>query len=233
MPISIKSLVQMYAGDVLFAGLIGATVVFLALVFGSQAYTVQTDYLVIQKGAESQDFYTLSKSVEYSGNVLKEAVASDLFLSEVMNTNYFNRSVFSGDELDRLKKWRKVVRVSQRTNAGILEVTVRYSSRDDAMGIARAVSEVLINKNSLFRSGDADSISIKSISGPIVEQNPTISKLFSGIFSGFILGVAVLVAYILSRIRREEVRAKEQMKMKRERIREIQKESPFLEQSAA
>lgn len=190
---SLFSLIGANKGNLALAGLFGATAVFLGLVFFANDYSVQTDYLVIQESASKQDFYTLSKSVEYSGNILKEAVASDLFFEEAAKTGYFNASVFPGNERDRLKAWRKSISVTQRSGAGILSVTVERPTQSEATGIARAVSETLINKNNLFRSGAPESLTIKTISGPIVEQNPTLTHLLAGIVSGMILGMSLVL----------------------------------------
>ena len=190
---SLFSLIRANKGNLALSGLFGSTAVFLGLVFFANDYSVQTDYLVIQESADKQDFYTLSKSVEYSGNILKEAVASDLFFEEAAKTGYFNASVFPGNERDRLKAWRKSIAVSQRSGAGILEVTVERPTQSEATGIARAVSETLINKNNLFRSGAPESLTIKVISGPIVEQNPTITHLLAGVVSGMILGMSLVL----------------------------------------
>lgn len=190
---SIFSLIQVNKGNLAFAGFAGAVAVFVGLVFFSRGYSVQTDFLVMQHSAEKQDFYTLSKSVEYSGNILKEAVLSDLFFTESAKTGYFNAGVFSSNERDRLKEWRKSISISQRSGAGILEVTVKRSNQTEAMGIARAISETLINKNSMFRSGEEDSIFIKTISGPIVEQTPTVSDLIVGAIAGMIAGMSMML----------------------------------------
>ena len=201
---STVSLVQHNKITVLLAALLGAASVFFALTIFSNDYTVQTDYLVIQQSAETQDFYTLSKSVEYSGNILKSAIASDLFFSEAAKTNFFNASAFPNDEGERLKAWQKSIDVSQKTAAGILEVTVKRPSQAEAKGIAHAVSTVLINENDLFRSGTKESMTIKVISGPIIERNPTLKTLILGSVAGAICGGALLVLYLIRRMSRRE-----------------------------
>jgi len=188
--------IHRHLASLVVAGLFGSAAAFLALVFLPQAYEVRTDYLVIQQSAASQDFYTLSKSAEYSGNVLKEAVGSDLFYREAAEKGYFNTSAFAGDEKSRLKKWNKAVSVSQRASAGILEVSVLHDNREEAVGMARAISDVLVEKNHLFRSGAPEALSIKRISGPIVEQNPGIAELLAGVVAGFLLGGAVFFLWI-------------------------------------
>ncbi|MEI8104097.1 MAG: hypothetical protein WCG84_04325 [Candidatus Moraniibacteriota bacterium] len=201
---SLFSIIRFNKAILFLAGLAGAAVVFFLLVAFSRDFTVQTDYLVIQQSAETQDFYTLSKSVEYSGNILKEAIASDLFFSEAAKTNYFNAAAFPTDEGERQKAWQKSIAVSQKSAAGILEVTVKRPSSTEAKGIARAISEVLINENALFRSGTKDSMTIKVISGPIVEQNPTLKTMIFSIIAGAIFGMANLLLWIFSRLRRRQ-----------------------------
>jgi capsular polysaccharide biosynthesis protein len=189
---------------ILFAGLVGGALTFFALIVIPDAYKVRTDFLIIQKTAASQDFYTLSKSAEYSGNVLKEAILSDLFYQEALVTGYFSDTSFVGDERARLKKWQNTVSVSQRTTAGILEVAILNDNRSEAVGIARAISEVLIGKNDMFRSGTAEDLSIKRISGPIVESNPSVTQLILGVFGGIIFGGALFVLWIWYRLEFEE-----------------------------
>lgn len=196
---SISTLIKGNKGNLALAGLLCATFAFLGLVLFANDYSVQTDYLVIQESADKQDFYTLSKSVEYSGNILKQAVASDLFFSEAVKTGYFNASVFPNNERDRLKDWRRSISVTQRSGAGILEIVVERSSQSEAMGIARAVSDVLIQKNNLFRSGTPESITIKTISGPIVEQNPTVKNLIAGAIAGAIGGMSLVLLWFFIR----------------------------------
>ena len=186
--------------NILLAGLIGGALTFLALIVIPDAFKVRTDFLIIQKTASSQDFYTLSKSAEYSGNVLKESILSDLFYQEALATGYFSDESFLGDERTRLKKWQNTVSVSQRTTAGILEVAILHDDRTQATGIARAISEVLINKNDMFRSGTSEDLSIKRISGPLVENNPSVPQLILGIIGGMILGGALFVLWIWYRI---------------------------------
>jgi capsular polysaccharide biosynthesis protein len=178
------------------ASLFGALVTFFALISIPKAYEVRTDYLVIQQSASSQDFYTLSKSAEYSGNVLKEAIGSDLFYREAAERGYFDASVFSGSEKDRLKRWNETVSASNRANSGMFQVIVLHDNHNEAVGIARAISDVLIEKNSLFRSGNPEDLSIKRISGPIVERNPDMKELIMGIVAGFFLGGAVFFLWV-------------------------------------
>lgn len=186
--------------NILLAGLFGGVVAFFALIIIPDAYKVRTDFLIIQKTAASQDFYTLSKSAEYSGNVLKEAILSDLFYQEALNTGYFSDTSFVGDERTRLKKWQNTVSVSQRTTAGILEVAILHDKRTEAIGIARAISEVLINKNDMFRSGTVEDLSIKRISGPIVQSNPSVTQLIFGVLGGMVFGGGLFILWIWYRL---------------------------------
>ncbi len=180
----------------IFVALSFGAIAFLGLIFIPDAYKVRTDFLIIQQSASSQDFYTLSKSAEYSGNVLKEGILSDLFLREASQKGYFSSQNFSGSEKDRLKQWRETVEVRQRTSAGILEVVISEDDSKQALGIAKAISEVLIEKNTLFRSGNPDDLSIRLISGPIVEQNPSISQLLFGVLGGMVLGFFLSLSWI-------------------------------------
>lgn len=199
---SIFSLIQANKANTVLAALAGAVFAFLGLVFFGGGFSVRTDYLVIQQSAEKQDFYTLSKSVEYSGNILKEAIQSNLFFSEAAASNFFSAQAFSSDEKDRLKEWRKSLSINQRPSAGILEVTVTRDSKDEAAGIARAISSVLIEKNELFRSGTKESLTIKTISGPIVEQNPSKREIAFGAVAGALCGGSLSLVWAMRKMKK-------------------------------
>ena len=79
---------------------------------------------------------------------------------------------------------------------------IERSSQAEAKGIAHAISDVLINENDLFRSGTKESMTIKVISGPIIEQNPTVKTLVFGAIAGALLGGSLLLLRLFSRASR-------------------------------
>ena len=65
---------------------------FLFLVLVEKNFRVVTEYLIVQNpGVGTQDFSSLSKSVEYTGKVMSEAIYSELFVDELIKTGKVTR----------------------------------------------------------------------------------------------------------------------------------------------
>ncbi|NCA93603.1 MAG: hypothetical protein EOM84_00320 [Sphingobacteriia bacterium] len=56
------------------------------------------------------------------------------------------------------------------------------------------VSEIMINKNNLFR-GKVE-LEVRILSGPITEKNPSLSEIALVIFGGFLLGTLFRIFYL-------------------------------------
>ena len=87
--------------------------------------------------------------------------------------------------------------VQKNLELGVLSVTVKYDNDRDAARVMSSISEVLIEKNSLFRSGDEKSVEIRVLSGPILETTPTLKKILLVLGGGFLSGIllaSVIVA---------------------------------------
>lgn len=165
---------------------------FLFIVFHESNIKAETEFLIVQNNPSlQQDFYTLSRSAEYSARVLSEAIGSQLFMNEVLATDVASNVVMPGNKLEQLKVWKKTVRVEPRTDLGILRVDVLHKDRTAALGISQGITEVLTKKNHLFR-GHGQDIDVRTLTGPIYEHNPTPAYLLLIFFGGFILGFSLM-----------------------------------------
>jgi len=183
------------AGIVIF-GIFIASLSFLALIAKEKNFKVATDLLIVQNQTQNQDFYTLSKSSEYVGKVLNEGIYSELFIDEIVNTGKVNSEFLPFDKKEKMKEWSKNVEVSTNPDLGILSVEVFDNDQKQALAISDAISDVLINKNSLFL-GEGQNISVKVLSGPIVEKNPTIENIAATMTGGFVLGIMLSILWIV------------------------------------
>jgi capsular polysaccharide biosynthesis protein len=165
-----------------------------ALMFATQAkYRADADFLIVQTGSEGKDFYTLFKSSEYLGNVLSNAVGSERFIDAVIETGALNAKSLPADKGDRLKAWKDMVSVKKNLELGVLSVEVKAANERDAARVASGVAQVLIEKNSLFRSGDEKGVEIRTLSGPIIEYNLGSTKLGAAAAAGFLAGFLIVL----------------------------------------
>lgn len=187
-------LVKSKAGIIVLFGLIFSLVSFYAFIFTQKRYVSKTDFLIVQDQMENQDFYSLSKSAEYLGGVLSEAVYSSVFIEELKKTGKVNNNYFPVNERDLMKKWKKAVEIERSPNLGILKVSVYDNDKNAAVGISQGISEILVNKNYLFRG--KVNLEVRVLSGPITEKNPSVGKILLIVLGGFLVGVAIKLMQI-------------------------------------
>jgi len=174
-------------------GLLIASFSFFFLSIYSKNYKVSADFLVVQNQSGNQDFYSLSRSAEYWGNILSEAIYSEIFINEVVATGKVNPEFLPFDKKKKLKAWREMIKVSRDSNLGIIKVEILENDSHQALAIAEAMREVLISKNYLFR-GKAD-LDVRLLSGPITEKNPGIKEIALGMVGGFLLGAILAIVW--------------------------------------
>lgn len=183
----ILALIRKKAWSIILFGVLVASLSFLALVVKEKSFKVSTDYLIVQNQTGNQDFYTLSKSAEYIGKILKEGVSSEIFINEVTKTGKVNAEFLPFDKKEKLKQWGKTVQVGLNPDLGIISVQVFEDNQRQAQAIADATAQVLTTQNAIFR-GDGQNIDIKVLSGPVVEKNPSLGNIAAVSIAGFVLG---------------------------------------------
>jgi len=170
-------------------GFLFAAISFALLFATEKNFKVKTDFLVVQKQSAAQDVYTLSRSNEYIANVMQESVYSELFINEAITTGIISDSLLPTNRQDRLKEWKNMVDVSKSFQGNVLIVEVQHGNHGSALKIAQAVSEVLVKKNYLFRSGAPEDVEVRILSGPIDERSPSFTKILLVIGNGFLFGM--------------------------------------------
>lgn len=190
-------------GSIFLFGIFVAAAVFFAETALSPRYAVRTDFMVVQSSG-SQDFYTLFKSSEYLGKVLSESMYSERFINAVIETGKVSDKGFlPTDKRDRLKGWRSMVSVEKNLELGMLSVAVKADTEREAAKVMDALSDVLINRNKEFRSGDEGAVEIRVLSGPITDRNPSPQELLTlsvlGFFAGALLRTMLIALRTLGR----------------------------------
>ena len=89
-------------GSILLAGVFVAALSFFVVTLVSPRFKVTTDFMVVQSGAPTQDFYTLFKSSEYLGRVLAESMMSERFINAVVETGQVSKEFLPMEKRDRL-----------------------------------------------------------------------------------------------------------------------------------
>lgn len=185
----------------LLLGAVGSAASFFILVVASDRFQVRSDYLIVQaQSGNSQDTYAQFKSLDYLGKVLTESAYSERFIGAVVDTGKVDSNFLPADSYSRLKAWKKLVVVTRNADAGILRVEVSTDDQKFGMRVSQAVSEVLVQKNSLFRAGDDKSVDVRVLSGPVVENNPSVKEIMLAAVGGFVAVVLLVLLWITIRI---------------------------------
>ena len=193
---SLFTLLKQKTGILFLSGVLCAAIAFAGTMVLSARFQSSMDFLVVQSNTQGQDFYSLFKSSEYLSKVLSEAIYSERFIDAVVETGKINGQFLPANKKERLDEWRKMVEVEKNLELGVLSVTVKSDNDRDASRVMSAISEVLIERNSLFRSGDDKSVEIRVLSGPILEMQPTLKTILSVIIGGFLSGI-FLMSFVL------------------------------------
>lgn len=186
------SLLRKKLGLMVLFGFLFAALSFAFLLVTEKSFKVKTDFLVVQKQSATQDVYTLSRSNEYITNVMEESIYSELFINEAIATGIINSSLLPASRQDRLKEWKKMVDVSKSFQGNVLIVEAKHDNRSSALKISQAVSEVLVKKNHLFRSGAPEDVEVRVLSGPIDERAPSMSMILLVIGNAFLFGMLLV-----------------------------------------
>jgi len=184
-------------GTLILWGLLFGALGFFGLLMMEKPFQTKMDFLVVQASAGNQDFYTQFKSSEYLGKILSEAVYSERFINALVETGKVNKEFLPFDKGQRLATWSKMVTVNKNLELGILSVTVKGDRDRDVARIMDGVAQVLTEKNALFRGGDEKSVEIRVLSGPILSENPDMSKMLKVILAAFFAGVFIATFFIV------------------------------------
>lgn len=183
------------AGIIVLGGVLVGSLSFVFLVVSQKNFKVTTQFLIVQdQKTGPQDFFSLSKSVEYNGKVMGEAVYSELFIDELVKTEKVNAEFLPFNKKDRLKEWSKMVNVGRDSQLGLITITIFNNKKNEALGISEGIIQVLAQKSYLFR-GSGQDIDFRVISGPILEGNPSVAQISVAVLGGLMLGMAITLVW--------------------------------------
>lgn len=191
------ALLRSKIGTLFIWGVLFGALAFFGLIMTEKPFQTKMDFLVVQTTATNQDFYAQFKSSEYLGKILAEAVYSDRFLDALVETGKVNKEFLPFDKQQRLSAWSKMVTVEKNLELGIISVTVKGERERDVARVMDGIAQVLTEKNSLFRGGDEKSVEIRILSGPILEQNPNMTKVVKVILIAFLAGLFLSAFFLI------------------------------------
>ena len=158
---------------------------------------------MISSSKEGQDYYTATRSAEYMSRVLGEILYSESFITAIVDTGRVDINFLPRDKKTRLDDWSKMLQAKTNSELGFIQVSISGKSGREVSKISQAVIAVLGEKGSALFGSGGEKVSVRLLSGPIIENNPSPSELSIIALVGLILGFFLNFTW---RLVREEFR---------------------------
>lgn len=194
--------VRKYTSLALLVGVLCAVAAFVVIMMSAPRTLARMDFLIVQN-TQTTDFYALFKSSEFLSEMLVDAVHTEAFIERVQQTPAGQVLTLPTDAQKQLEAWGKMVEVSQRHKLGRLEVVVYGNDAQRTRMIANGVADVLIQQNLAFRGGKAEDMEVRMLTGPVMEENPSMRSLVALCGLSFVFGLALVFvpAYVRAQMR--------------------------------
>lgn len=154
-------------------------------------FLAQTQILIVQKPSSNIDAYTAIRGAEQIANTLKYVVGSPSFLENIISSPYkIKQSYFPSNPEKKAKQWEKMIVPKVTPNTGILTLNIYHPDRQQAKEIAQGALYVLKQNNEAY-FGKGNSISISTLSEPIVSQRYARPHALANTVIGFMCGVLI------------------------------------------
>lgn len=180
----------------LISGLLGGLIAALTFVFSlntNYPYKATVKVLIVQDQLGTQDYYSLTKSAEYLGTILEEAVYSTTFIDIVRETESVDKNLLPTGRKEQLKKWKNIVKFDKSSGLGILTVNVFGNKKEDSYKLAQVIADILQHKNYLFRG--KTNVDVRLLSDVIIDRNPDLKTLILATTGGFVLGFILSIIF--------------------------------------
>lgn len=179
------------------ATLVGAVLAFTIVALVPAKFQTDIQILVVQdQRAEKADTSAAMRLTTYFTHVMANAVHTTSFFTKVQEAPFAVRKDFSTDPIVRKKQWASAVRVETREEAGMIQISVRDTSRTTAEATANGIAYVLTTKNHDYR-GANDGVVVRMIDGPTTPLAPTLPRIAPWTVFGGVVGCVIGVMVIL------------------------------------
>ncbi len=179
----------------LVAGVVALALAGLYIVVAPKDYRGKVILLVIQKYDQFSDALSASRAADRLTQTLASASSTSLFFQQV-EASGLSLGAWPLDEVARQKIWQRDVVMETVPDVSMIVVKTFRPSQVEALNLAQAVAQTLVEKGSLYHGG-GDSVSIRIVDEPQVSRSFARPDILLTLFFGFILGVVALALYYL------------------------------------
>ncbi|MDD3607567.1 MAG: hypothetical protein PHQ20_02100 [Candidatus Moranbacteria bacterium] len=182
-------------GMVILFGVLLAALTFWGAIIANKNFQARADVLIVQNQNGYSDYYALSRSADYLSQVLTESIYSERFIQKVAEKNIVNiDNMLPKDKSEKLKKWNQMVKVTKKSDTGLLSIETYGGTPTEAVQTSEAVLKVLTEDYYIFL-GRGQDLDVRVLSGPILEKTFGMLSLVFIIFGGFVIGCLLAIVW--------------------------------------
>lgn len=183
--------------SILALGVIFGLVALLVIMFFPKYYSAGSQLLIVNRSFNSTDPYTQVKAAERIGeNLAKVVDTTDFYKKTLLTSQSFDKEYWQGlEERNRREKWSQNVKVSMNYNSALMNVTTYAKTKEEAVNLNLAVSQVLTGRSADYVGTD---VALKTVNDPLVSRFFVRPNLILSVFVGFVFGVLFGILWVLS-----------------------------------
>ena len=159
-------------------------------------YSATSQVLIISRDRSGIDPYTQSKAAERIGENLAQVMKTGDFMNKVLQSTSatFDKTRWTDLTLRKQRKqWQQDVIAEMVYGSSQMRVTV-YSTKNDVMPLAAAVTEALVSRGWEYVGGD---VALKTVDAPIASRWITRPNIMLNGFLGFVVGVILSSVWVV------------------------------------
>lgn len=184
-------------GAIILSGFIGAMIFFVISAIIPPSYKAFASVAINQTRTGGLDAYREAKSSEFIARNIKEMIMANSFMRTVTNSQYINWEEMNNKKTqdEKIKFWRKKVKVAVIPNTGVLHISVYTHNRDLSKQVAEKIVWTLKDKKE--KSFASKGIKLEIIDDPYYFYKPAFPNLLINTLIGFIVGSVLTTVLIV------------------------------------
>lgn len=159
-------------------------------------YSAQSQVLIISRDRSGVDPYTQSKSAERIGDNLTQVMQTADFMQKVLDTTNaaFDKTRWQNlTDRKMRKQWQQDVVGQMQYGSSLMNITV-YSTKDDVLPLANAVTDAVVTHGWEYVGGD---VALKTVSAPLISRFIAKPNIILNALLGFLAGIILSSAWVI------------------------------------
>ncbi len=192
----LTSIIKRKWQTVLVFALVLGGLAFIVSVFLPQKFRADERLLLVQSHSADVDPYAATRSTEYLTGLFTEIMYSEKFVQQVVQSGFgVTQATFPSEAKEKREFWKKTLRVREKGDTGIIEISVYHQDKYLAEQLALAIGSVITNQHGEYHSR-GNAVQIQTIDPVTVTEKPVEPSVPLNTLAGLGLGMIAGLAFI-------------------------------------